>query len=84
MALGKVIKADISGEPVRDPSRSSPRPRPPGTVLDAEVYEAHQVARQIVEAAQRQAEQILNGANREKERVLSEGRNAGRQEGLAV
>lgn len=80
MAIGKVIKGDAAPEPVSDP-RAPLKPRQ--GVVNSEVYEAHQSAQAIIEAARRQAQEILDSAGQEKEKVLADAREAGRQEGLA-
>jgi type III secretion protein L len=83
MAIGKVIKGDAA--PVESsPGESRPALRPPRPgVVNAEVFEAHQSAQSIVEAARRQAEEIIQVAEMEKTRVLDEAKAQGRQEGLA-
>lgn len=83
MAIGKVIR---SGEPVSDGSGDRPAStvsRPGRGVVDAAVFEAHQNAQGIVEAAQRKAQEILESAERQRARVHAEAKEAGRQEGLA-
>jgi type III secretion protein L len=84
MTIGKVIKGNVSPEPSNDVSHSSPRPPRLGGVLDSEVYEAHQSAHRIVEAARKQGQEILDAAEEEKRRILSEAKETGRQEGLAL
>lgn len=82
MAIGKVIKGgDVAPEPT-DAARSPLRSSRPG-VVNAEVYEAHQSAQAIIEAAKKQAQEILEAAEAEKEKALAEAREKGRQEGLA-
>lgn len=82
MAIGKVIR---SGEPVSDASGERPASsvsRPGRGVVDAAVFEAHQNAQGIVEAAQRKAQEIVENAERSRARIHAEAREAGRQEGL--
>jgi len=81
MAIGKVIKGEGISEPASE-VRPGMRPSRPG-VLNAEVFDAHQSAQAIIEAAKKQAEEILAHAQQEREAVLAEAREAGRQEGLA-
>lgn len=76
----KIIKGQDYSDPM--PERTSLRPSRPG-VVEAEVYEAHQRAKEIVEAAERQAEEIVAQAESEREDALGEAREQGRQEGLA-
>lgn len=83
MAIGKVIKGESQPELTQDRDRSVASPRPRAGVVNAEVYEAHQSAQQIVEAAQKRAGEILEAAKKEREQVVAEAREAGRQEGLA-
>ncbi|SEK51671.1 type III secretion protein L [Stigmatella aurantiaca] len=80
MAIGKVIKGDVTPDPV--PERSAPRPSRAG-VMNADVFEARQSAQGILEEAQREKERILAEAQREREDVLAKAREQGRQEGLA-
>jgi type III secretion protein L len=53
------------------------------SLIQAEVYEASQVAKDIVEKAQHQAEELISKAAEERERVLKEAQDTGYQEGLA-
>lgn len=57
------------------------RPRP---VITAEVAEASGEAKRILEEARRAASQIIDDAHVQKDRILSEYREVGRQEGLAM
>lgn len=83
MAIGKVIKGDsVAAEPVSESPRPSGRQARPG-VVNSEVYDAHQSAQAIVEAAKRQAQDLLEAARLEREKVLAEAKELGRQEGLA-
>jgi type III secretion protein L len=84
MASGKVIKGERVPEASNDASVPALRPARSGTVIHAEVYEAHQSAHSIVEAARKQAEAILAAAHHEKERIASEAKEAARQEGFAL
>ena len=75
----------IKGEGLAEPSAERPamvRPSRPG-VVEAEVYDAHQRAREILEQAERQASQILEGATAQRDDFVAKAREAGRQEGLA-
>jgi type III secretion protein L len=81
MAIGKVIK----GEGISDQAsevRPGLRPPRPG-VVNAEVFEAHQSAQAIVEAAKKQAQELVDQALAERDQVHQQAREAGRQEGLA-
>jgi type III secretion protein L len=83
MAIGKVIKSDAPPEPAQD---RDPRPPPRAAragVVNAEVYEAHQEAANIVAAARQRAEEITEVARAERAKALVEAREQGRQEGLA-
>lgn len=81
MAIGKVIKGDSAAEPLSDPRAQVRAPRQ--GVVNAEVFEAHQSAQAIIDAAKKQAQELLDQAQVEKEQVLAEAREQGRQEGLA-
>ncbi len=77
----KIIKSD--GAPAQVPDRPAPmRASRPG-VVEAEVYDAHQKAREILEAAQRQAAQILRSAEAERDALAAKAREEGYQEGLS-
>ncbi len=76
----KIIKGQDFPEPL--PERPSLRSSRPG-VVEAEVYEAHQHAKEIIESAEAQAAEILATAEDEREAALAEAREAGKQEGLA-
>src|SRR5262249_38485032 len=52
-------------------------------VIDSEVYEASQAAKDIVAKAQRQADELVAKATEERDRVLKEAQDNGYQEGLA-
>lgn len=77
----KIIKGQDFPEPL-PPERPSLRSSRPG-VVEAEVYEAHQHAKEIIESAEAQAAEILATAEDEREAALAEAREAGKQEGLA-
>lgn len=77
----KIIKSEGFPEPL--PERPSVRPSPRGAVVESEVYDAHQKAREIIEQAERQAAQLLEKATRERDAVVAASKEAGRQEGLA-
>ncbi len=81
MAIGKVIKGEGISDPGTD-ARPALRPPRPG-VVNAEVFDAHQSAQGIIEAAKKQAQELLDAAQLEKEKVFDEAREAGRQHGLA-
>src|SRR5215471_18596294 len=53
------------------------------SVIEAEVYEASQTAKDIVAKAQRQADELVTRATEERDRVLKEANDNGYQEGLA-
>jgi type III secretion protein L len=76
----KIIKGQDYSEPM--PERTSLRPSRPG-VVEAEVYEAHQRAKDLIEAAEQQAAELVGQAEAERDEVLGETREQGRQEGLA-
>ncbi|MGQ0503918.1 MAG: FliH/SctL family protein, partial [Myxococcaceae bacterium] len=79
MAIGKVIKSD-SGESPGSEARPVVRSGRAG-VVNAEVYDAHQKAAEIIESAQVRASEIKEAARLDRERVLAEAREHGRQEG---
>ncbi|MGC4116335.1 MAG: type III secretion system stator protein SctL [Myxococcales bacterium] len=60
-----------------------PAPRTVRPVVESEVYDAHQKAKEIIENAERQAAQLLEKAKAERDAVVAASREAGRQEGLA-
>src|SRR5262245_1447466 len=86
MAFGKVIKYDAPSEPVqerdREPRPAAPRPGRAG-VVNAEVFEAHEEAKNIIAAARQRSAEIIEEAKAERVKVLAEARELGRQEGLA-
>ncbi len=83
MAIGKVIKGDSA--PTESPTEARPALRSPRPgVVNAEVYEAHQTAQGIIDAAKRQAEEILAAAEAQKAQVLEEAKEQGHQEGLCA
>ena len=79
-----MIKGEAGAEPSNDASDRATRPARPASVINADVYQAHQSARSIVEAARKEAAEIIESAQREKERVISEAREAAREHGLAL
>src|SRR4051794_11169265 len=84
MAIGKVIKGD--GSAVDAALQDSPRPalRPPRAgVVNAEEYEARTTANQIIADARKEAERIIAEAESKRDAKLAEGREEGRQDGLA-
>jgi type III secretion protein L len=81
MAIGKVIK----GEPVLESNTSTgrdPESRRRGGVVNAEVFEAHQEAQNILDNAQRRAAELIEEAKRKGEELHEEAIESGRQEGL--
>jgi len=81
MAIGKVIK----GDPILENNTSSgrePESRRRGGVVNAEVFEAHQEAQNILENAQRRAAELLEEARRQAQELHEKATEAGRQEGL--
>ena len=76
----KIIKGEGAPEPVADRPMAV-RPSRPG-VVDAEVYDAHQKAREIIEQAERQAAQLLHSVKVERDAFVARAREEGRQEGL--
>jgi type III secretion protein L len=79
--IGKVLKGADSGENVveREKPLLPPPPRRAG-VLNAEEFEAHGAARQIVIEAQKKAEEIKAEALRFKEEVFAKARDEARAE----
>jgi type III secretion protein L len=66
------------------PESASPAPaRPRAGVVNAEVFEASQEAKRILEEARRAAAAIIDEAHQQKEKLLAEYRQLGREEGLA-
>jgi type III secretion protein L len=53
-------------------------------VINADVYQAHQSANAILDAARKEAAEIIDAAHRERDRIISEAREAARQDDLAV
>jgi type III secretion protein L len=78
----KIIKGESFPEPMPERTTIAVRPSRPG-VVEAEVYGAHQRAKEIVEQAEQRAAQIVEEAESSRDQALSEAREAGRQEGLA-
>src|SRR3954447_25922967 len=84
MAIGKVIKGDGSSSEAS--LSDSPRPalRPPRAgVVNSEEFEARNDAKGIIQQAQEKARQILADAEAKRDAKLADGREEGRQEGLA-
>ena len=77
-AKGKIIKKSISPTREMDLVVDSS-----SSLIEGEVYDASQVAKDLLQKAQKQAEEITSRAQEEKDRVLAEARDAGYQEGLA-
>lgn len=77
---GKIIK----GEALPPPDAAAARlAAPRAAVVDAGVYDAHQRAKQIVEAANTEAARIRDEAARDKDKVFEKARADGYQAGLA-
>ena len=76
--MAKIIK----GEDFPEPMLERPAPRPGRAVVESEVYDAHQKAKEIVEQAERQAAQLLEKAKSERDATVGAAREQGRQEGL--
>lgn len=74
--IGKVIKSDSGGSPGGESgSTEKPALRPAGRgVMNAEEFEAHTQAKQIVLDAQKKAEEIKAEALRYKEEVFAKAR----------
>jgi type III secretion protein L len=81
MAIGKVIKGEGAPEAERA-SRVMPKPARAG-VVNAEVYEAHQTAQQIIAAAEQKAQELIAAAEEQAQGIRAQAAEAGRQEGLA-
>lgn len=75
--IGKVIKSD-GGDSASQDSKPALGPPRRGGVLNAEEYDAHQTAKQIVADAQKKAEEIKAEALRFKEEVFSKARDEAR------
>jgi type III secretion protein L len=86
---GKIIKKSVNV-----PNESEYAVDARSSLIEGEVYEASQVAKDIVQKAQHQSEamlskareessEILRQANVERERLIDESRDSGYQEGLA-
>jgi type III secretion system HrpE/YscL family protein len=78
---GKIIKGEAL--PAPDAERLSVPVRPRAAVVDSNVYEAHQQAKQIVEQANAEAARIRDSAERERVKVLEKAKGEGYQAGLA-
>jgi type III secretion system HrpE/YscL family protein len=72
----------IKGEDFPEPLPAAPRPAR-GAVVEAEVYDAHQKAKEIVETAERQAAALIDKAKQERDATVAAAREMGRQEVLA-
>jgi len=75
----KIIRGDEFPESVSD----RPAPRPARVVVESEVYDAHQKAKDIIDLADQKAASIIERAQAEREATLASAREQGRQEGLA-
>lgn len=83
MAIGKVIKGEGAAEAAADaPVRPALRP-PRAGVVSSDEYEARTEASKIIQEAKLEAERIKAEAEAKREEKFAEGREAGRQEGLA-
>ena len=65
------------------PESAAPAARPRAGVVNAEVFEASQEAKRILEEARRAAASIIEEAHQQKEKILAEYRQVGREEGIA-
>jgi len=65
------------------PESAAPTARPRAGVVNAEVFEASQEAKRILDDARRAAASIVEEAHQQKERILAEYRQVGREEGIA-
>lgn len=84
MSGGKIIKAHRPDGPGTEAPRAAVTPRPPGTVIQGEVYEAHRSAQSLIAEARARAQEITDAAHREAERSVGEAKQRGHQEGLAL
>lgn len=82
MAIGKVIKGDGSAEPAAPDRAQHNRPRP-GAVVNAEVFDAQQTAKGILEDAKRHRDEILAAARAQADRLIEEFKEEGRKQGKA-
>lgn len=73
----------IKGEDFPEPMPERPAPRPQRAVVESEVYDAHQKAKEIIDQAERQAAQLIEKATRERDAAVAAAKEMGRQEGLA-
>lgn len=76
---GKIIKKSVTTKIESDYSVSDSR----SPLIEGEVYDASQVARDLVQKAEQQASEMVAKAMQERERIVGEARDQGYQEGLA-
>jgi type III secretion protein L len=69
--LNKVIRGDAATSDGPHYDKPALRPPPRAGVVNAEEFEAHTAAKQIVADAKKQAEEIVAEANREKDKVFA-------------
>lgn len=78
----KIIRGEDFPETMPERTTVATRPSRPG-VVEAEVYQAHQRAKEILEQAEGQAAELIEQAEAARDQTLGQAREAGRQEGLA-
>lgn len=78
--LSRVIRGDAVGGDVPLSDKPVLRPPPRGQVLNAEEFEAHSAAKQIIIDAQKKAEEILAEANRQKAELFAKTRDEAKAE----
>ena len=80
---GKIIKGDSL--PAAEPNDRFPgSPRPRATVVEADVYDAHQRAKEIIEKANADAERIRAEAESDRLKIYEKAKSEGHQAGLAA
>lgn len=85
MAIGKVIKGEGSGDSTSAEMSNRPVLRPPRSgVVGSDEFEARQGAAAIIKEAEERRAQIIAEAEGKRDAMLAEGREIGRQEGLAT
>jgi type III secretion system HrpE/YscL family protein len=78
---GKIIKGDAL--PSAEPIERSPAARPRAAVVESDVYDAHQRAKEIVEHAGAEASRIREEAEKGRVQVYEKAKNDGYQAGLS-
>lgn len=78
-AKGKIIKKSVTTKTESDYSVSETR----SPLIEGEVYDASQVARDLVQKAEQQASEIVAKAMQERDRISAEAKEQGYHEGLA-